>query len=281
MYRNYFLPNFEEYNFFCFPHSVGKYTHPLDHNVDREAGVRDFSLHFVIGGKGYIELHDTVYTLKKGDVFLHTPFQKMRYYTSEDDRWVIYWLQFNGKRLGDFLLESGFHESSVWFMKDTDVLEQTYQDLLAEIEQNNFARLSKVSALTYSILIEFMCNAIPFSGKGGAKRGAKNVDQIINLIPIMEKNAHLPYVLEEWADKVKLTPNYFCNLFKKVTKMTPVAFITKCRIQHSKQMLLSDPDTPIKVIAIDCGYQSVSYFNKIFMEMEGVTPSEFRQLHLK
>ncbi len=47
MYRQYFLPNFAEYNFFCFPHSVGKYIQPHEHNVNREAGVRDFSLHFV------------------------------------------------------------------------------------------------------------------------------------------------------------------------------------------------------------------------------------------
>ncbi len=273
MYRHYYLPNFAEFNFFCFPHSVGKFTQPLEHNVNREAGVRDFSLHFVISGKGYIEINDTVFTLKKGDVFLHTPFQKMRYYTSEDDRWEVYWMQFNGSKLADFLLERGFHESSIWFIKDFELLEQSYLDLLEEIEHYNFLRPSKISALTYAVAIEFMCNAIPFS----SKRGAHNIDRIIHLLPIMQSNAHLPFILEDWADKAKLTPNYFCSLFKKVTRMTPLTYITKCRIQKSKQMLLSDPYIQIKEVAIDSGYPSVSYFNKIFMEMEGVTPGEFRK----
>ncbi|WP_370636255.1 AraC family transcriptional regulator [Cohnella sp. CFH 77786] len=44
---------------------------------------------------------------------------------------------------------------------------------------------------------------------------------------MMQKNSHLPFVLEEWANQAGLTPNYFCSLFKKVTKMTPLAYITK------------------------------------------------------
>ncbi|MBD0384058.1 AraC family transcriptional regulator [Paenibacillus sedimenti] len=277
MYRHYYLPPFDEYSFFCFPHSVGKFTQPLDHNVNRGEGVRDFSLHFVVGGKGNIELNGTNHTLKEGDVFLHTPFQRMRYYTSEDDRWVIYWIQFNGSTLANFLLERGFYESSIWYMKEIGSLEQSWLELLDEIEENNFMRPAKISSLTYAVLNEFMFNAIPFSNK----RGTNHVDRISKLLPIMQNNAHLPFNLEEWAEKANLTPNYFCSLFKKITKMTPLTYITKCRIQKSKKMLLSDPNILIKEVAINSGYPSISYFNKIFMEMEGMTPNDFRTNHFK
>ncbi|WP_373232370.1 AraC family transcriptional regulator [Cohnella sp.] len=277
MYRKYMLPAFDEYNFFCFPHSIGKNTTPLEHNVNRESGVRDFSLHFVVGGKGYLELNGTVYALKQGDVFLHTPFQRMRYYTSEDDRWEIFWMQFNGNALANFMLERGFHETSLWYMNENGPLEKAWLELLDEVEVNNFLRPAKISALTYAVIVEFMCNAIPFSNK----RGTHNVDRIIHLLPIMQEDAHLPFILDEWADKANLTPNYFCSLFKKVTKMTPLTYITKCRIQKSKQLLLGDQSTQIKEIAINSGYPSVSYFNKIFMEMEGMTPGDFRTIHYK
>lgn len=277
MYRHCFLPNYDELGLFCFPRTVGKNTQPLEHNVNRKAGLRDFSLHFVTGGKGFIELHDTVFSLKKGDLFLHTPFQRMRYYTSEDERWDIYWMQFNGDGLASYLLERGFHESSIWHMKDIEPLEQRFLDLLEEVERNNFMRPAHISALAYSVLIEFMCNSIPFS----SKRGTRNVDRIIELLPVMQKNAHLPFVLEDWADKAKLSPNYFCSLFKKVTKLSPLTYVTKCRIQSSKQMLLNDPNMSIKEVAISSGYPSVSYYNKIFRELEGITPGEFRNIHFK
>jgi AraC-like DNA-binding protein len=273
MKREYYLPPLEDLNFFCFPHSVGRYTRPVHHVVRREAGVKDFSLHLVVEGKGYLELNDTVYTLKRGDVFLHVPFQRMHYYTSEEDRWDIYWLQFNGCKLADFLLDRGFHESSIWFMRDPVLLEHSYLDLMEEAERYNFSRPAKLSTLTYAILAELTSNATPFANK----RGKDKIDRIIGLLPHMQKNSHLPFVMEEWADQAELTPNYFCSLFKKVTKMTPLAYITKCRIQTSKQLLLSSPLMPINQIAQATGYPNASYFNKVFMEMEGTTPGEFRR----
>lgn len=276
MYRSFFLPAFEELRFLCFPHSVGKFTKPLDHNVSREKGVKDFSLHFVTAGKGYLQLNGAIYALKQGDAFLHTPGQTMRYYTDSEDPWDIYWMQFNGYKLSEFLLERGFHESSLWTVQPDSMLEDSFLALIDEIQCHTFKRPSRISALTYAVLVEFASHALTYSNK----RGWHHLDVITRILPLMQKNARLPYNLEEWADLTGLTPNYFCGLFKKVTRMTPLAYITKCRIQSSKEMLLGHPDKPIKEIAIDCGYPSVSYFNKTFLKMEGVTPTEFRNTHL-
>ncbi|MBB6732821.1 helix-turn-helix transcriptional regulator [Cohnella zeiphila] len=275
MYRQYFLPSFDELNFFCFPNGVGKYTHPDDHNVYRETGLKYFSLHFIVSGRGYIEINEMVTALMPGEAFFHVPFQKMRYYSSKDDPWVIYWLQFNGSQLANFLLESGFFESTIWYMNDLEPLERAFVDLMDEIEHNNIARLAYISTLTYSILTHFTSNAIPLS----SRRGKAKIDRIFELLPDMQQNAHLPFTMEEWAHKADLSPNYFGSLFKKVTKMTPLAYITKCRIQTSKKLLLSDMQMPIYKVAITSGYPSASYFNKIFMEIEGTTPGEFRRNH--
>ncbi|WP_339308125.1 helix-turn-helix domain-containing protein [Paenibacillus sp. FSL R5-0519] len=277
MYRQYFLPSFEEFNFFCFPHSLGKYTQPDNHNVLRSEGTRDFSLHFIVEGKGFIEIEDTLYTLKKGDAFLHYPHQQMRYYTSSTEPWDIYWIQFNGSGLLEFMLERGFHESSVWCINNSNMLEQAYLELIKEMQQHKFMRPPKLSALTYSIIVEFVSSAIAFT----TKRGNQNTDKIIKLLPLMQQMATRPFELEEWALKVDLTPNYFCSLFKRVTRMTPLSYITKCRIQYSKQLLLSSLDMAVKEVAISSGYTSISYFNKIFMQAEGLTPTKFREVHLK
>ncbi|GMK38628.1 AraC family transcriptional regulator [Paenibacillus sp. CCS19] len=273
MFRHYFLPPFNELQFFCFPHSIGKYTRPDNHNVTREAGLKDFSLHFVIEGKGFIEVNGKTYTLKQGDAFVHVPHERMRYYTSEEDPWIIYWLQFNGSKLAEFLLERGIYETSIWTLHQSESLERAFLLLLEEIEANDIANPALLSTLTYSILAQFTTHAIPFSGR----RSVSNVESIVSLLPRMQQEAHLPFVLSDWAEKSGLTPNYFCSLFKKVTKMTPLAYMTKYRIQMSKQLLLSDPLMPIHQVAFASGYPSASYFNKLFIEMEGTTPGEFRR----
>ncbi|WP_152394464.1 AraC family transcriptional regulator [Paenibacillus guangzhouensis] len=277
MYRECYLPDFSDMQFFCFPHSVGFYSKPFNHNVNRETGVKDYSLHVVMHGKGWIELDDVVYPLKQGDAFLHFPNKKMRYYTSEDDRWKTYWIQFYGHRVRDFLFEKGFVKSSIWSLKQYALLLTAFEELLKEIESNNFMRPSRISSLTFATLNEFICNALPYANL----KHNHNYDQITNILPLMQQEAHLPFILETWAERVGLTPNYFCSLFKKTTNMTPVTYVTKCRMQKCKQMLLEDPTLPIKDVALQSGYPSTSYFNKKFMEYEGITPREFRDLHTR
>ncbi|WP_017688468.1 helix-turn-helix transcriptional regulator [Paenibacillus sp. PAMC 26794] len=275
--RSFYLPDLSEFHFFCFPHSVGNYTKPDQHHINRMEGVQDFSLHYIAEGSGYVELHHKKYELSKGNVFLHIPNDPMRYYQSEDDPWNIYWIQFYGNALSAFLLENGHYQSSVWTQSHASLIESSFEHLLDEIEQFNFLRPSRISALNYSVLIEFISHAIPLS----AYRNLNNFEKITALLPEMQKKAHLPFELAIWSDKLGLTPHYFCSLFKKATKMTPVSYITKCRIQSSKQLLLSHPSMSIKEVSMQCGYPGNSYFNKKFMESEGKTPEEFRRLHLK
>ncbi|MFD1907744.1 helix-turn-helix domain-containing protein [Paenibacillus rhizoplanae] len=56
--------------------------------------------------------------------------------------------------------------------------------------------------------------------------------------------------------------------------MTPVSYITKCRIQTSKQLLLGNPSMSIKEVAIVSGYPGISYFNK-----NSWNPKELRQVN--
>ena len=60
--------------------------------------------------------------------------------------------------------------------------------------------------------------------------------------------------------------------------MTPMDFVTRCRLQAAKQLLLERPDDTVAAIAMSAGYTNASYFNKRFMAYEGMTPSEYRRL---
>ncbi|MBD2848115.1 AraC family transcriptional regulator [Paenibacillus sp. IB182496] len=276
--RSYYLPDFSEFRFFCFPHSVGNYRRPTraNHNVSRPDGVPGFSLHYVAQGRGFLELDGETHALRAGDMFWHAPEAPMRYYSADDDPWDVFWIQLYGSTLPSFVADNGFSQSGIWMMKDGTLLKHNFLDLLDEIEHRNFLRPARISALSYAILIEFLTHAVSTSHY----RGVNNAETIMALLPIMQQKAHQPFVLEEWASSAGYSPNYFCSLFKKITRMTPVAYVTKCRIQLSKHLLLQRPLLPIKEVAISSGYPGLSYFNKKFMAAEGMTPGEFRNKHL-
>ena len=74
------------------------------------------------------------------------------------------------------------------------------------------------------------------------------------------------------------SPNYFCNIFKEYTGKSVSAYLTDLRIQHAKQ-LLTATNKSINLIAEEVGYESSSYFIKVFKDLTGVTPNHFRRVN--
>ena len=261
------------------PESMGWYWDDPNHDVDRKVGtLNNFSIHFVLSGSGFIEIDGKQFLLKRGDAFLYFPMQEQRYYSSKDDPWNIRWVHFYGSVLHTFLTERGFLRFSLWNVQHVQALEKAHEQLLLEAEENSFFHLSQLSTLTYTFLMEFITNVVPRT----SDRRQELDNRIQALLPMMQSKASEPFDLDYWAEQVGVSTYYFCRLFKRDTQMTPMAFITLCRLQMSKQWILDKKDMTIKEIALKAGYPSISYFNKRFLEHEGMTPTAYRQLyHIK
>jgi AraC-like DNA-binding protein len=212
--------------------------------------------------------------LTAGDAFLYFPIQWQRYYSSQDDPWEVRWVHFYGSKLGDYLLERGLHQSNLWTTRQLKPLEQALQDLLLEAEESTLANLTKLSVLTYAVIAEFVNQAVPLS----TQKQAATSELILQLLPRIQQEACKPFELDYWSQEAGVSSYYFCKLFRKVTQMTPMTYVTLCRLQMAKQWLLEKKDTTIRQISLDAGYPSTSYFNKRFLEQEGMTPTEYRNL---
>jgi AraC-like DNA-binding protein len=92
---------------------------------------------------------------------------------------------------------------------------------------------------------------------------------------IME-NLDEPLKLDKVAAQVRVSPFYFCKLFKSTTGMTFTEFVNRQRIERAKRRLL-DPSERITEIAYDIGYQSLSQFNRSFLRIVGESPTQFRK----
>ena len=81
------------------------------------------------------------------------------------------------------------------------------------------------------------------------------------------------------AATVHLSTAAFCRYFKKQTKMTFTDFVNQYRITQSKTMLLQDKS--VSEACYDVGFESLSYFNKLFKKITGENPSHFKKRYLK
>jgi AraC-like DNA-binding protein len=274
--RQYLLPTLHDHEYMVLPESIGWYLDEPEHLVDRKVGtLNNFSIHFVVSGSGFVEMDGKQFSLKRGDAFLFFPMQEQHYYSSDHSPWSIRWVHFYGSVLHPFLSDKGFNRHSLWTVQHLQPLEEVHEQLLLEAENNSFLHLSRLSTLTYTFLMEFITNVVPRT----SERKQEVDDRIQSLLPLMQSKACEPFELDFWAEQAGVSTYYFCRLFKRATQMTPMAFITLCRLQMSKQWLLDNKEMTIREIALKAGYPSISYFNKRFLQHEGMTPSDYRQLY--
>ncbi|AMR33047.1 AraC family transcriptional regulator [Mucilaginibacter sp. PAMC 26640] len=80
------------------------------------------------------------------------------------------------------------------------------------------------------------------------------------------------------AGKVNLTTAAFCRYFKRQTNMTFTDFVNQYRIDIAKNLLMQDKNVTETCYAV--GFESLSYFNKLFNKMVGENPSDFKRKRL-
>ncbi len=77
------------------------------------------------------------------------------------------------------------------------------------------------------------------------------------------------------AASVHLSTPAFCRYFKKQTNMTFTEFVNQYKITQAKTMLLQDKT--ISEVCYESGFESLSYFNKLFKKITGENPSVFKK----
>lgn len=77
------------------------------------------------------------------------------------------------------------------------------------------------------------------------------------------------------TDLVYVSPDYLSRLFKKETGRSLAQYMLEKRVEKAKKLLQSDMS--VKNVALQTGYSNFSYFSKVFRDMEGMSPMEYRE----
>ena len=104
----------------------------------------------------------------------------------------------------------------------------------------------------------------------------KNYSQIVQrCITYTDFHYTEPLTLAFFADKYHVTKSYLSSLFKKETGGNLTDYIHSVRISHSL-VLLNSTQMPIHIVAVNCGYNDINYFIKLFKRINGISPKQYR-----
>ncbi|MEA1786995.1 AraC family transcriptional regulator [Arenibacter sp. GZD96] len=85
--------------------------------------------------------------------------------------------------------------------------------------------------------------------------------------------------LAEIAALLRMTTTSFCRYFKPRANKTFTRFVNEIRIGHARKLLLED-NFNISQISYECGFNTLSNFNRQFKSIVHMSPQEYRKLFL-
>ena len=120
---------------------------------------------------------------------------------------------------------------------------------------------------------------------------AQHLAMLSNQVVVQHENSEPPviarakeYINEHQTENLRLghvakacntSTFYFCKMFKKVTGINFTDYLSRVRIEKSKNLLLN-PNLRVSEIAFEVGFQSLTHFNRVFKKILGQSPTEYR-----
>ncbi len=104
------------------------------------------------------------------------------------------------------------------------------------------------------------------------ERGNKKMTDVYNYI---RENYFKPISLERISRVAHMSPFAFSKYFKKNCGAGFIEYLNRVRMNKACH-LLRETDYPVNEIAAECGFSSISNFNKHFRKTESLTPTIYR-----
>jgi len=101
-------------------------------------------------------------------------------------------------------------------------------------------------------------------------------EQITRARHFIEANSQEDISLAAAAKHARMSTFYFCKMFKKITGVNFANYVSGVRVEKAKTLLLN-PNYRVSEIAYEVGFQSLTHFNRVFKNVAGQSPTEYRR----
>ncbi|OMF09596.1 AraC family transcriptional regulator [Paenibacillus amylolyticus] len=161
-----------------------------------------------------------------------------------------------------------------WGQEILDLLKRIFADHAGRTETCEMS----TKAYLYLIFARMFEHMRPAPLKGTVATGSHDkVERLKSVLSYIHKRYPEPLKLKELADEANMSEGHFCRFFKQMVQKTPVDYINYYRVQQAC-VQLENTDHKIVDIAMDVGFEHLSYFITTFKKHKATTPSQYRKM---
>lgn len=228
---------------------------------------------YTLSGEGAIELEDQTYALPSGCGFLVKVPSEHRYYypAGATVPWAFLWLNAAGEdalRMWDRIIR--LHGPIVMLPADSEPIRQMWA-LYRAVAVERVTDAAALSTLLYRWMLSMLQPDKEYAGGAAPEHPA-----ITRAKQYMRAHYAQPITLEDVARDAGVSRSYLCRLFQQSSKDSPLSYLQRRRIEAAVSMLRRTRDS-VQVIGQRCGFDSPSYFGKVFRQYMNIAPHAFRQ----
>ena len=250
----------------------------------------DFEYGYVLSGTVDYYINDTHIKLHKGDcVFVNSNMLHMGKQPEDCNDAVMFTMTFPASLLSANInstiytkyFQHVIEKQIEGFMIAADnPVGQEMRDLLTEIyalEPSGFCYelecLSRVSQLWMITLRHVLKNEEGIFQHTGSMQHVERAKEILSYIHTYYKEK---ITAEDIARNAGISRSECFRCFKRFMNKSPVEYINEYRLLQAVK-LLRETEMSISTIYTECGFESASYFGKLFKKTHGMTPLQYRK----
>lgn len=237
------------------------------------AGKEKYTIH---KGEGFFFNHGVLHSIRKVDMsgckFHSVVFHPRIIYGSIDS---VFYQRYAAPVLENRGMENIHLIPDVqWHKKIIDSINQIWN--MCEMEQKGYE--FRIRMVLSDMLLRLWEN-LP-QVQHPKTKSIRDEDRIKTMLQYIHDNYAGEITMKKIADSAMVSESECLRCFRRTIGTTPIQYVKQYRIQTAAGLLVSTQEK-IADIAIQCGFQDISYFTKSFREQKGCVPTEYRKTNLQ
>ncbi len=240
-------------------------------HTSKRQNLDSFLFFYVKEGSGVLDYGGREYVVRSGDCVFINCKNPYSHRTSED-LWSLEWIHFNGESALPIYLKYVERGGQPVFHPDKELMTEGLWDSLNAIARSSdYIRDIKIneklsSLITFLMSFSWNPETVPTSG---------NASTLINLKDYIDTHYNEKISLDMLADMFLINKYTLSRGFKEQFGTSIINYLLITRITHAKQLLRFTDET-VEEIGNKCGISPLYYFSRIFKQIEGISPLEYR-----
>lgn len=237
----------------------------------------DYHVHFVLSGKGTLQVEDRTYTIGRGQIFVIYPNVETYYFTDPSDPWQYTWVSFTGTKAAYFLEKAGITEKQP--IRETFIHPEEFLALTEKLLNHHELTIANELIRT-ATLYEIVALLVDPRNRELAKKQEP-------LKPDYSADIYVKHAVEyihhnysnirvsDIAAYIGITRSYLTHIFTERLHVSPQEYLLTYRLEQGCR-LLRTTNLSIQEISEKIGYSNPLTFSKIFKNTYSMSPKNYR-----